>query len=406
MARRILLVFLLSAVTAPCWADVLAALTFDRKVVRLDELTGSVVPGWEIDLTGQLAFGSRLSGVATDGTTVYISSLDTQQVFEYNLQTGAAIGDGLFAQLPGPGGPGAVKIGPDDALYVAENNGSRVFRYNRTTGIPTIVASNLQGVGGLGFNSSGDLLSTDFTFVSPSQIYQGTGSPPPVLFPASQTSPLYAPNGILVRGDGSFLVADLVTNGIYEFSSAGMLQGIFSGAPVEYPSDVNPMSPPPGATVPSNFPADLVALPDGSVLLVTLGISSTIQGAPKNYGSLIRYSASGTQLERVEDSLTPIGAITLAPGLTTVAGDFNRDGAVTAADHSVFAATFGRQVTAGSNADGNRNGVIDAADYVLWRDALPPGSVASAAAVPEPATLLLAAAGIILLACRRSARLS
>ena len=39
-------------------------------------------------------------------------------------------------------------------------------------------------------------------------------------------------------------------------------------------------------------------------------------------------------------------------------------------------------------ADGNNNGIIDAADYAIWRDHLTAGST-GASAVPEPATLEL-----------------
>jgi hypothetical protein len=51
-------------------------------------------------------------------------------------------------------------------------------------------------------------------------------------------------------------------------------------------------------------------------------------------------------------------------------GDYNRDGAVSEADYSVWAASFA-QAGDGLAADGNQNAIVDAADYVVWRKALP-----------------------------------
>ena len=49
-------------------------------------------------------------------------------------------------------------------------------------------------------------------------------------------------------------------------------------------------------------------------------------------------------------------------------------------------------VAAGSGADGNGNGIVDAADYTVWRDHLGQSAGAgsfAAVAVPEPSSLML-----------------
>ena len=48
-------------------------------------------------------------------------------------------------------------------------------------------------------------------------------------------------------------------------------------------------------------------------------------------------------------------------------GDYNQNGSV-GTTTSTLASSFGTSVTAGTGADGNGNGVIDAADYVFWRN--------------------------------------
>lgn len=96
--------------------------------------------------------------------------------------------------------------------------------------------------------------------------------------------------------------------------------------------------------------------------------------------------------------------------MLTLAGDFNRDGAVDPGDYILWRSTYGQSVEAGAAADANANGLIDAADYTVWRDHLiarPPTLTASRS--PEPGTLQLATATILITptirtrAARRSA---
>jgi len=74
-----------------------------------------------------------------------------------------------------------------------------------------------------------------------------------------------------------------------------------------------------------------------------------------------------------------------------LAGDYNRDGVVSAADYTVWRNTLGEFVNNLSGADGSNNGVIDQDDYDVWKTnfgaTLGGGSVAS---VPEPESIVLA----------------
>jgi hypothetical protein len=76
--------------------------------------------------------------------------------------------------------------------------------------------------------------------------------------------------------------------------------------------------------------------------------------------------------------------------IPVVPGDYNRNGAVDAADFVVWRKTFG-QSGIGLIANGNGDSRVDADDYNIWRahfGAASPGSLA-AAGVPEPATWLI-----------------
>jgi hypothetical protein len=76
-----------------------------------------------------------------------------------------------------------------------------------------------------------------------------------------------------------------------------------------------------------------------------------------------------------------------------LAGDYNADGTVDAADYTVWRDTLGQVVTAHSGADGDGSGTVDAGDYTVWVNnfgrTVHISSPGIGAAVPEPATAML-----------------
>ena len=73
-------------------------------------------------------------------------------------------------------------------------------------------------------------------------------------------------------------------------------------------------------------------------------------------------------------------------------GDFNNDGAVNAADYTVWRDNEGS--TSSLAADASGNGRVDQADYNIWAANYGATASATSASVPEPAALLIAVLGV------------
>ncbi len=94
----------------------------------------------------------------------------------------------------------------------------------------------------------------------------------------------------------------------------------------------------------------------------------------------------------------------------TVPGDYNNDGVVDAADFTVFRDNEGSSLTLnGENPAATTPGVVDQEDYDFWAanygmtaaDAFPLPSLSGATSVPEPSSILLLAMAITPLCARK-----
>ena len=101
-------------------------------------------------------------------------------------------------------------------------------------------------------------------------------------------------------------------------------------------------------------------------------------------------------------------SITLSlSGIMRLAGDYNGDLKVDAADYTTWRDMVGQSVAAYSSADGDGNGAINELDYDVWRrhfgqSASGSGAGLGSANVPEPAAFLLALFVASLVSCGRA----
>jgi hypothetical protein len=143
---------------------------------------------------------------------------------------------------------------------------------------------------------------------------------------------------------------------------------------------------------------DTTGLNSGSFPLTLTGVASAIG------------SANNTTLNNANGIPIPL---TVTNGLLTVsqfpAADYNHNGLVDAADYTIWRDWLGQSVTAGSGADGDHDGIVTQADYNLWKAEFGYSSPGSAAAtsteVPEPPAHLMLFAGVLTMWCHRRRRM-
>ena len=93
------------------------------------------------------------------------------------------------------------------------------------------------------------------------------------------------------------------------------------------------------------------------------------------------------------------GQLTLVSGAGPgpgVAGDYNGDGTVNAADYTVWRDGASQSVSPGTGADGSGNGLVGPEDYEIWKTNFgTSGGGAGSAAVPEPTVGIMIVLGVL-----------
>ena len=127
------------------------------------------------------------------------------------------------------------------------------------------------------------------------------------------------------------------------------------------------------------------------------GSSWTLSGGPQDSNGA--YNPDPIIRTLIDHPGGDVGSPGIVPGMAALLGDYNQDGVVDAADYTVWRKNLGLVLTLPN--EGASSGIVDQADYEVWKTGF--GGVASGnalvvvARVPEPASaalLLLAAAGM------------
>jgi hypothetical protein len=323
-------------------------------------------------------------GLSPDFTQLYVSSSQNNRVmrYDYNRVNGAATNPTIFADAAdGLEFPNDIRFSPDGSkIYVANLNGG-VSRFNLDGSnagakvmLPSTTGQGSTQTSSLVFTTTGELLAGAFAdaggagggvAISNSSVSAFSGY-------LVQPSPAIAGAAGLMIHDGYVYVSGLFTASIQRFALAnGQMdaswanQGKISGVA---------------------FPQDLVEAPDGN------GFLAGILGFASGAGNISRYAFDGTFLSTFAapsaNGFTEATAFVVVPDLRV--GDFNNNGMVDAAD---YIAWRNASPTATLPND-NTPGVVDASDYADWRanfgtSSATGSSALVASSVPEPAFVLL-----------------
>ncbi len=370
--------------SSTCQADWLAGDYRLSSVFRFNDQTGAELPG---GIPAGAAGLESAAGVAVGPNgNLYVASQDTGEILYFDGTTGAPLPspipggrDGLFANMRTDinpnGAPGPLRFGPDNNLYVSDYGGSRVRKFNPTTGEELAsAATGLGPPGGFAFAPNGDLYVGNFGSSTVIRVHEGMQQ----FFILPGTTPMSTPSSLLFLPNGDLLIVSMFRNAIHRFDSTGTYLGVFATiAPVPPPIDN------------TNYPSDIAFDQDGNVVLAVLGPTNP----PDNRGQILRYalnegSIAGTLIDTLVDAYPPLSSLAWVRSATAIPGDYNSDGQVDAGDYAKWRGDFGKWVAKGGGADGTGDGVVDAADYVFWRNLFGSGTGSSIAlVVPEPVTL-------------------
>lgn len=139
-------------------------------------------------------------------------------------------------------------------------------------------------------------------------------------------------------------------------------------------------------------------LPGQTITEALLGTPLPFQLANEPQGEAIGWGADGNSFFTTSERE---GSLIYQYRLASP-GDANLDGYVDAADYTIWANHFLQTGQTRAGGDFTGDGVVDAADYTVWANHFQP-SLVTLAAVPEPASaILLAAGGLVCLGFRRS----
>lgn len=152
-----------------------------------------------------------------------------------------------------------------------------------------------------------------------------------------------------------------------------------------------------------------------SLLIDTTGFSDLGQTFDLRLGDHLSPFPIDTQILGPLGNAFPIqvtinnGLLAIGETTTALAGDYNGDTRVDAADYTIWRDTLDQQVVAGTGADGEPDGLIDTLDYNIWKQNFGSESPASLAVVatpiPEPASLSLGFFSVLLAFASKTQRL-
>jgi hypothetical protein len=351
-------------------ADLLVADRLSNSVYRYS-VSGALL-GTVIDNSSDLNQPAGI-GMSPDFKELFVSSSQNNRVmkYDYDAATGVATNPTIFADAAGGlAFPNDIQFSPDGSkVYVANLNGG-VSRFNAdgTSAGAALALPGTAETSSMTFTPDGKLLAGAFAdggvAISNSDVSAFPG------YLVAPTPAITGATGLMIH-DGYLYVSGLFTTSIRRFAlSNGQIDASWGITGV-------------------GFPQDLEEAPDGN------GFLAGILGFANGSGNISRYAFDGAFLSTFaaagQGGFTEATAFVVVPTqVVGLIGDFNNDGVVGAADYVVWRKASPTAVLPNDDTPG----VVDASDYADWRanfgkSAPASGGALGANSVPEPAGALL-----------------
>lgn len=349
------------------------------RILAFDAQTGAfsrVLVDQGLSIPSSLAFGP--------GGDLYVGNLGSGAVLRVDPVTGAT---SPYTVVPGPGGLAYDAASNTMFISIFGNfDGDSIYQVDASGSIFNVITAGVGATGRGGLTvRNGDLYATSFgagqTFAGSVLKYAGDNN---FAFEGTIAADptLSGANGVAFDESGQLYVVGLLSQGVKKFDVSGgpVTEGVNVGTPLAYPS---------GIWIQQEGEAEVM-------YVTTLGNDNP---ADPIYGGFL-FPGGIYKVDVATGALIGGGAFVESGAAT----DYNSDGFVDGADLSVWKEEFG---TAGENADANFDGVVDGGDFLAWQrnfgkvGAFQPTAivhyapaVATVAAVPEPATMLLSGAAL------------
>ena len=384
---------------------------------------------------------SLAAGLATGPAQLLVADRATNQILKYDVNTGASLGvlvDSSGGTLSSPDG---LVVTPNNHLLVSNAGSGKVSEYDVTTGQF------------LGYFAEGLDQPTDIAYFN-NKVYVGSLGPTGFdgeqiyVFGADGTQEAslgagtggFGKTGLAIGADGNLYAGSFFDSRIVRFDlSTGLPSGTnpgdttgtfadLSGAGggtgyLAYNNDQNILAvglfafnvasvngstgAVIGELIPATnglyFPSDVLSLPDGSILVTSLGNDNPSNGLPLGSGFIGEFAANGTPINPffIFDFTGAFQPSALAI-YNPLAGDLNLDGFVGQDDLNIILAHWGQHVPQGILGDVNGDTFIGQDDLNVVLGEWGQGSLpvlTAARAIPEASSVIMMSLAIAGFAC-------
>ena len=330
-----------------------------------------------VDASPLAPFFSLPAGVAAiaedSGGELHVAHGGGLSGFSFSSSTGYADTGAYIGPLPGLPGVGDVFVDSSDVIHAGDQNGPSAISFSLPGSYAAITNFGAANVTGIDADSNG-VLFVSHLGITPAGLstftFDGVG---------------YTPDEFQALVGGGRAVAVDAGDIIHVADDNGISALQFN----------------PGAPYTS---LDFLAFPSG-INTIEIDDNGFIHAGHGQGISALTFDGSSYTDTGAFIAITDVAAVASLVTATGIAGDFDGNGVVDAADYTTWMDNLGNPSESVINNAGDGLNGVDAADHPIWATNFQAGvGTATTGAVPEPSSALLVILGVAMLISQRSTR--